>query len=133
MAKLKAMPTTPDNNMISAAYMLIETMPKGTEARHKKIVAEVWRTMAEFAPGAKSSGLTERMRICHEIIADYINENGRAPSYDEIGAQMGKQRHDVLQIVHSLRRRGFITFRDGFRRSIRVLIQPGENKPSTKS
>ena len=126
--KMRAMPTEPTPDMITAAYMLIETMPKGTDARHKRIVNEVWKTMCDAAPEAQTSGMTRRQRECHQAIADLINETGMSPSYAEIGERMGKKKNDVLYLVHRLRRRGILTFRDGYKRSIRLLVQPGESK-----
>ena len=123
------MPTEPDANMINAAFMLIENMPKGSEERHKRIAAAVWKAMAEFAPQPRPSGLTRLQMQTHEIIAEYIRDNGMAPTYAEIGAQLGKGRSDVHQIIHALKRRGVLQIR-GARRAIQLLVQPGE--PLTK-
>lgn len=133
MKKVKAMPTTADHNMIEAAYMLIETMPKGTPERHKKIVAEVWDIMCQFAPTAKTGGLTPRMRQGLETICDYIDENGTPPTYLQIAKLMNRQKSDIHGLVHALRRRGFIDFKDRKFRSIRILIRPGEPSPNVKA
>lgn len=124
MSSIKSMPVKATPDMISAAYMLLETMPGGTPDRQKKIVAKVWETMAAFAPTQRPSGLTHRMAICLELITEYIAENGRSPTYEEIGNQMGKKRHDIAYIVHALARRGFLAVTPRSRRSIRLLPAP---------
>lgn len=123
---VKAMPTEPHPNMVNAAYMLLESMPLGSPERHKKAVAEIWRTMAAVAPKARAGGLTPRMRQALEVIAEHIAEHGQPPTYAEIGRGIGRHKSDVGLIVRSLRARGFITFKDRARNSIRILIQPGE-------
>ena len=126
---VKVLPLDADHNMIEAAYMLIETMAKGTPERHKRIVAEVWKTMAQFAPRPKQTGLTKLQQRCHEAIFEFINDHGKAPTYDEIGAMLNKGKGDVFQIVHALKRRGVITLGENVRRSIAIVINPGEPLP----
>lgn len=126
--KTKVLPIKPTNDMINAAYMLIETMPKGTDARHMRIVAEVYEAMAECAPLPTVTGLTPRMRTALEFICEYVDEHGRSPSFDEIGEHMGRVKSDIFHIVKGLKRRGFINYGYGARRSIRVLVRPGETK-----
>lgn len=124
---VRAMPIIADQNMINAAYTLIETMPKGTEERHKRIVAAVWAAMAEFAPGTRPHGLTNRMRQALEVIGEYIDENGRSPSYEDIAQLTGREyKSDVFHIVQALKRRGFIDFTKGTARSIRIIKREGE-------
>ena len=124
--KLIPLPAEPTPDMVSAAFMIIENLPKGTEARHKRMVVEVWKAMVSAAPGPRTGGITPRQRIALEIIADYIQEHGISPTYREIGAQMGKPSvSDVAGIIRSLKKRGFITKADGRRRSLRILIHPG--------
>ena len=128
-SRFKPMPTIADGNMINAAYMLIETMPKGTPDRHRKIVAAVWEAMCEVSPATNIGGLTKRMRQGLEVITEYIDENGISPTYSEIQALTGgRHKSDIKHIVHSLRRRGFITFEDRKQRSIRIIRRPGETK-----
>lgn len=126
---VKTLPLAPTHDMIEAAYMLIETMPKGSPERHKRLVAKVWETMSEYAPPPKQSGLTRLQQRMHETIADYIEQNGIAPTYQEIGDMMGKSKSDVWQVIHALKRRGVITFRPGHKRSIQLVCRPGEPIP----
>lgn len=126
---VKVLPLAADHNMIEAAYMLIETMPKGTPERHKRLVSEIWQTMATFAPPPRQSGLTRLQQRCHEAIFDFINDHGIAPTYTEIGAMMNQSKGGVHQIVHALKKRGVIDFREGRRRSITLTVKPGEPIP----
>lgn len=127
--RVKTLPIEADHNMIEAAYMLIETMPKGTPERLKRIAAEVWRTMAEYAPPPKPGGLTRLQQRCHEAIADHINDYGQSPTYEEIGAILGKGKSQVFSVVHALRKRGVINFGDHRLRSITLLVRPGDPVP----
>lgn len=130
---VKAMPLVADHNMIEAAYMLIETMPQGTPDRAKRIVAKVWETMAEYAPRAKQTGLSKLQQRCHEAIFDFINDHGMAPTYEEIGALIGRpSKSAVHHLVHALKRRGVLTLGEGVKRSISLSINPGEPLPPFK-
>lgn len=127
---VKAMPVVADHNMVEAAYMLLETEKLGTPERHKSLVMKIWATMAEYAPVPKQGRLTMLQRRAYETIADYIDEHGISPSYREIGEQLGTNKPHVHQIVHALRKRGFITLREGKRRSIGLVVRPGEELTS---
>lgn len=129
MTKYRTMPISPTTNMINAAYMLIETMSKGTEARHKRIVAEVWKTMAEFAPSAEPPPMTPRQVHVHRAIHELITETGKSPTYEEIGRRVGRTKNDIHYILKSMRRRGILTYREGHRRSIQLLALPSETNP----
>ena len=127
--KQKMLPTEADHNMIEAAYMLLETMPKGSEERHRRIAAEIWRTMVQFSPSPKRSGLTRYQQRVHETLAEMINENGEAPTYEELGRVLGRGKPAVCQVLKAMRSRGVLTFSDHRSRSLRILIQPGEQIP----
>lgn len=124
--EIRAMPTKANANMIAAAYMLIETMPKGTDERHKRIVSAVWEAMSACAPRPKTTGLTLVQSRVHEIIAEFINDHGRAPEYSEIGEQIGKHKGDVCRIIQALKKRGAVDFTPHTKKSLRLLVQPGE-------
>lgn len=133
MRPRQVMPTEPTENMIQAAYMLIETMPKGTPERHRRIVAEVWRQMCEVAPPAATGGLTRRQQEVHEVIAAYIDDYKISPTYQEIADQLPIDKPAAHKIVRSLVRRGVcrISHLRGVR-SIELLFRPGEQKPTPK-
>ena len=57
-------------------------------------------------------------------IEDFIRSHEYSPTYDEITAGMGLLgKSSIHRVVHSLRERGFIDFRDKFARDI-VLLKP---------
>lgn len=124
----KAMPTTATPDMISAAYALLETMPLNTPDRQKKAVFKIWQAMAAASPPPPQTGLLLRQRQAFEVISDFILEHGRSPTYDEIAAQMNMHKSQVHYIVKALKRRGYIHYREGGRRSIRI-IEPPATKP----
>lgn len=127
MSGSKIVPTAATNDMIQAAYTLLETMKSGTPERSMRMVAEIYAVMVEHAPAAaKSSGLTKLQSITHEAIYHLIAELGMPPSYFEIGARIGRTKAQTHQIVHALRRRGILTFRDSHKRTLRLLVNPGE-------
>lgn len=128
--KTAVLPVKPTQDMLNAAFMLVETMPKGTDARHMRIAAKIWEAMVECAPEPnRKTGLTPRMLRALEIITAHIDEHGEPPRYEDIGAIMGKGKSQIHSIMKALRRRGFITYADRAKRSMRVLIRPGETKP----
>ena len=67
-------------------------------------------------------GLTPRQMEVYNIIKDYINANGFAPSYEEIKQLMGsRSKAHVHAFVHQLIRRGWIGRGNGRNRSIFIL------------
>ena len=67
-------------------------------------------------------GLTPRQMEVYNLIKDYINANGFAPSYEEIKQLMGsKSKSHVHAFVHHLIRRGWIGRGNGRNRSIYIL------------
>lgn len=126
--KHRVMPINPTLNMINAAYMLIETMSKGTEARHKRIVVEVWKTMCEFAPSSEPPKMTARQETVLKAIVALMEETGKAPTYEEIGNRVGRTKNDIHYILKAMKRRGILTYREGHRRTLRLLALPSETK-----
>lgn len=124
--KFIAMPEEPDANMVNAAYMLLETMKSGSPERHKRIVREVWRAMRDARPRPPLSGLTPLQHRVHEIIADWIDDHGKPPRYEDIGAQMGKSKDNIFHIIKGLEKRGILFKKKHTTNSIRLLIRPGE-------
>ena len=113
----------PHRDQIEAAYLLIERMKGGTEARNKAIVAEVWRTMFDNMPMGRRTGLTKHQRMILEIIAEHIAEKGVSPTYAEIGAHMGWSRMKAHEICRQLARRKIISMGGGWR-ELRIIKHP---------
>ena len=67
-------------------------------------------------------GLTPRQMEVYNLIKDYINANGFAPSYEEIKQLMGsRSKAHVHAFVHQLINRGWIGRGNGRNRSIFIL------------
>lgn len=120
----KAMPTTATTDMISAAYMLLETLPLDTPERQRRAIMKIWKTMADAAPLPDPIRAPRRQQQVYEVIADFINDNGRVPTYDEIGALVKMHKSQVHACVKSLRKRGYLTYREGHTKSIKLLGAP---------
>lgn len=123
----KAMPTTATPDMINMAYSLLETMPLDTPDRQKKAVVKIWQAMAAAAPTPQPIRASIRQRQVYEVIAEFIN-NGRIPTYAEIGDAVGMHKSQVHGCIKALRNRGYLTYREGRTNTIQLL-----GMPSTKS
>lgn len=67
------------------------------------------------------AGLTRRQQAAYDFIVKYIEEKSLSPTYAEIRDAMGeKSSSGAHRVIHSLQRRGFITFRSGMARSIEI-------------
>lgn len=130
---VKAMPVEMTHDMIEASYMcLAQIAPNTSPERLKRIVAQVWRQAAEVAAMPKQGGLTKKQQRLHEVIADFIQENGVSPTYEEIGQLLGmKNRGDVFRMVKVLIRKGVVRTTTS-QRSISLVVQPGEPIPQKK-
>lgn len=130
MRERRVMPTTATAEMIEPALILLETMPRGTPDRDKKLIAAIWRTMCEGVKPAINGGLTRLQLSVHEIIADYIDEHGISPTYQEIADMIGRRKKDVFEIVYALKRRGVVRIdQTTGMRQIRLLFRPNEEMP----
>lgn len=113
----------PHRDQIEAAYLLIERMKKGTDARDKELVAEVWRVMFDNTPMSRQTGLTRNQRMTLEIVSDYIREKGVSPTYAEIAAQLGVKPADAHTFCKQLARRKIVSMGGGWR-ELRILRNP---------
>ena len=67
-------------------------------------------------------GLTPKQKIVFDIIKAFIDQNGTAPSYEELKQLMGsKSKSHVHGFVHQLMQRGWIGKGNGRNRSIYIL------------
>jgi len=67
-------------------------------------------------------GLTPKQKKVFEVIRDFINQNGVAPSYEELKQLIGsKSKSHVHGFVHQLVERGWIGKGNGRNRSIYIL------------
>ena len=67
-------------------------------------------------------GLTPKQKIVFDVIKDFIDQNGIAPSYEELKQLIGsKSKSHVHAFVHQLMERGWIGKGNGRNRSIYIL------------
>ena len=67
-------------------------------------------------------GLTPKQKIVFDVIKDFIDQNGVAPSYEELKQLIGsKSKSHVHAFVHQLIIRGWIGRGNGRNRSIYIL------------
>ena len=67
-------------------------------------------------------GLTPKQKIVFEVIRDFINQNGIAPSYEELKQLIGsKSKSHEHGFVHQLVEPGWIGKGNGRNRSIYIL------------
>lgn len=71
------------------------------------------------------TGLTQQQGAALTFIDRYIAANGCSPSYDEISSAVGLQaRSGAHRLVHGLRDRGYVRFRNRRDRTIEVVCRP---------
>lgn len=120
--RFKVLPEEADRNMVEGTYMLILSMPRATPEHAKEIIKEIWREAVKLAPKPREGGLlTKRMARCLELIAEYIDDTGMSPTYEELGLLLGMNRGDAHRIVQALAHRGFVETVASGHRGIRVL------------
>ena len=67
-------------------------------------------------------GLSPKQKIVFDVIKDFIDQNGVAPSYEELKQLIGsKSKSHVHAFVHQLMERGWIGKGNGRNRSIFIL------------
>ena len=67
-------------------------------------------------------GLTPKQKVVFDIIKAFIDQNGTAPSYEELKQLMGsKSKSHVHGFIHQLMQRGWIGKGNGRNRSIYIL------------
>lgn len=65
---------------------------------------------------------TKQQRKAFEFIKEYMSKNEDAPSYREIADHLGlKSVSSVQHIIHGLRERNWIDFKDTLSRSITII------------
>lgn len=126
--KTAIVPEEPTRDQITAAFPLLPDLP---DNRAKRLCAEIYRAMIQTAPAAKRGGLTRQQLNVQQIIADHIDAHGEPPTYEEIGEVLKRKRSDVFRIVVALERKKILE-RTGGKRSINLLVRPGEKIPTAK-
>jgi repressor LexA len=67
-------------------------------------------------------GLTPKQKVVFDVIKSFIDQNGVAPSYEELKQLIGsKSKSHVHGFIHQLMHRGWIGKGNGRNRSIYIL------------
>jgi len=112
--------------------MLVETMPKGSEARNKRLVSAVYQMMVELAPASRKGGLPVNQQRIHELIFQFVQERGYPPTYREMGKLLGMAHMNVFRCVMSMKKRGVLEILHGSTRGIVLKLLPGQPLPKIK-
>ena len=129
----RPIPIEPTDQMIEAAYPLLESMTGGTPRRDKAIIRAIWTEMLEACPKPLIQGLTANQTKVHQFIEAYIAEHQLSPTYQEIadGCSFGGK-DEAFRVVEALINKGIIKRREkGQPRSLVVLVPTGM-KPKKK-
>lgn len=132
--KTRYLPPEPTDNMIEGAYPLLASRPHDTPDRARRLVRAIYLEMWSLAPKPPSSGLTRRQKQVQEFFAQYISDNKRSPTFQEIGDHIGTgSRMDGFEIVEALIRKDVVRRKvSNSPRGIELMIYPGETLPRKK-
>lgn len=77
---------------------------------------------------------TDRTHQVHKFLAEYIKQNGYAPTVTEIAKALGlRSPRNVLIYLGRLEKQGFIAKPPRAHRAIKILVEPEEeNKPTVE-
>lgn len=105
MTKTIAMPDKPTDNQIEAALHLIDKPP----AEARKILRAVYSAFIDLRPEAElPSNLTKKQAQLMEILQDHENDNGYAPTQDDLATMIGCDRRLIIYRLKSLERKGYL-------------------------
>lgn len=121
MPTLKPVPREADRNQIEAGLQVLRGRALTSERRLRQAIMEIYEAMVEMAPAEKVSGLLKRQKIMLEIIKETIDEQGHAPTCQEIADQMGIAKSNVSRMLKQLESRGFIKRRPRGWRAIELI------------
>lgn len=80
------------------------------------------RVLMAVGQGAEITGIThEQARVLNFVRQYQAKHNGVSPSYAEIGAEVGRSRGNVHDIVHRLQARGILSVPAKRARSITIV------------
>lgn len=107
------MPLIPTSNQIEAAMLHLSDMPP---AHARKALHRIYETFVDMRPEAsRPKGLTQKMAQLLEVIREYTDENGYAPTQEELADMFGIDRRGINRRLETLRQRGYIVKRRGHR------------------
>lgn len=127
-------PVDPTENMVEAAYPLLNSMPQTSPERCKRVIRAIYGAMIDQAPPRPSTGLLRREAKVQEFIHQYIETEKQSPTFDEISKGTGLySRSDAFAVVQSLIRKGVVQKNIKRKhRSLDLIVRPGEQISTAK-
>lgn len=122
----------PTDQMVEAAYPLLDTMPSDTPDRRRRLVRAIFREMWANAEAPKETGLPDRQAAVQLFIATFIKLHGKSPTLQEIANGCGLcDRQHAFLLVAALRRKGIVERPERHQaRGIRLAVYPGQPIPN---
>ncbi len=112
------LPELPTENQIEAAIPYLDMNP----ARARRALRDIYRAFVDMRPEAqRPRDLTKKMAQLMELIQEYEEGNGMAPSQKELAEMIGADRAAVRKRLHALKRRGYIQLIEGRWRGIKII------------
>lgn len=115
--KRVTLPERPLSNQIEAAYPIIMAAMEGlSEARAKRLAADIYECFVQTSPPPDTGGLTRRQAQIMQAIQDYVDQHGYAPTQEELAVLANiKHRADCVEFLAKLSNKGFILNGSGWR------------------
>lgn len=122
--RLRIVPHEPTTDQMNAGYIHLTGFVRPAEA--KQIARNLYRDMVFAAPRPKRGGLTRRQRRVLEVVTEWIDAKGMAPTVREIAALLGEKEHSgCWRVLRTLKRKGVVDIGPGHR-EIEILRRPEE-------
>lgn len=107
------LPEQPSDNQIEAA---IHHLPDMRPDQARKTLRAIYATFVDMRPGSDyPPDLTPKMIQMMETIQEFQEENGFAPTQEELARMFGVDRSSIRKRLISLRRKGYLVVRRGYR------------------
>lgn len=99
-------PKAPDENMIEAAAA---HLPELNPSQARRALRAIYQTFIDMRPNSNYPlDLTVKMTQTLDVIMEFQEEHGYAPTQVEIAKMMGVDRTTIRNRINSLRKKGYI-------------------------
>lgn len=123
MTPVRVVPIEPTRDQIEAAYVMLSDYVSGEKAQ--RLCVQLYQTMIEHAPQQRRGGLSQRQRLVHEIVTEFIDKHGISPTYREIAKLAGFSDHSqAWDACRTLKRKGVIGIYQEGDRGIVLILRP---------
>ena len=118
---LKPVPPKATANQIEVGVKLLRDRPIGNERRLRQAVAEIYEAMVEIANPPEYGGLLSKQKIMLELLIDYVDNHGQAPTLEQLGRWMGMHKTNARRMLRNMEKRGYVKLTPYSHRGIEVL------------